>query len=58
MQTGPHFNMVTVAQRSGLSVTAVKELLEKGWTWVESIHHPPRWESPARNFTITTKEGK
>lgn len=35
-----------VAERTGLSIAAVVDLLDKGWTYVEEINCVPRWESP------------
>lgn len=33
-----------VATRSGLPVLICRGLLNNGWTYVEEIYKPPRWE--------------
>ena len=33
-----------VATRSGLTIKACEELLELGWTYIETLNGTPRWE--------------
>lgn len=35
--------------KSGLSYSTVRELLDKGWTWEETITEPMRWVHPSNS---------
>lgn len=40
-----------VAERCGLSMETCRELLQRGWTYVEESGQPSRWQSRLANMT-------
>lgn len=38
---------VIIAKKIELKLTTVNDLLERGWTYVESENEPAKWLSPA-----------
>lgn len=41
-----------ISERSGLSVVVCEELLRAGWSYIESIDHPPVWRHPSFNLKV------